>query len=169
MTSGTATPGRRAQRLAVVGQPAVVARDRLARDGVQPHRADVVAERVPELAHLVDIGGGERAQRRVGPQELAIFRDHPLHLRLLEHDLGNEHAVGHALAAPRQVAAVARVPGEQATLEAAHGGLRRGHAGQSRTRRAPWTACPTTTPSPSITPRATPSASPTAPTSAWSR
>src|SRR5205807_7232336 len=143
--------------------------DRLARDGVQPHRADVVAERVPELAHLGDVGGGERAQRRVGPQELAIFRDHPLHLRLLEHDLGDEHAVGHARAPPRQVAAVTRVPGEQATLERAYGGLRRRHGAQSSTRRVQWTACPILTPSPSITPRATPSASPTAPTSAWSR
>src|SRR5438067_1141226 len=136
-----ADPRQRAQRVAVVGKATAITRERLARDGVQTYGANVVAERVPQAAHVADVGGGERAQRRISAQELSVLRDHPLDLCLLQHDLGHQHAVGHARASPGQVATVTRIPGEETTLERAHDGLRRRHGAQSSTRRVQWTPC----------------------------
>src|SRR3989441_541744 len=126
--------GQRAQALGAVGQTPVVTGHRLAGDPVQADRADVVAERVPEPAHLAHPRGGEAVDRRVALEELMVLRNHPLHLRLLQHDLGDEHPVRVARAAPGKIAAVLRVPREQTPLEAAaRPVVRRQHGAQSST------------------------------------
>src|SRR6185436_3439978 len=87
-----------------------------------------------DLPHVFHWCPGQRAQRRVAPEKLAILGDHAIHLRLLQHDLGDQHAVGMARAAPGKVAAVLAVPGQELALEGADGGARRrSHAAQSST------------------------------------
>ena len=55
----------RQQRVVAIGrQLAAVARDRLARDRVQPPRPDVVAERPPRFGHVVLGRAGKRFERR---------------------------------------------------------------------------------------------------------
>jgi hypothetical protein len=51
-------------------------------------------------------------------QELVVFRNDTVDLRLLQHDLRHQHAIRLPGAAPGQVAAVLGVPREQASLEA---------------------------------------------------
>src|SRR3989449_4988126 len=114
------TPGQAPLRPRVVGRVPAVTGDGLARDRVQAHGTDVVAERVPKPPDVLDARPGQVSNRRVAPEELAVFRDDAIYLRLLEHDLGDEHAVGMARAPPGKIAAVCSVPGEQAALEAAH-------------------------------------------------
>src|SRR5206468_657762 len=65
-------------------------------------------------------GPREPPDGRVAPKELTVLRDHAVHLGLLEHDLGDEHAIGLARPSPGEIAVVVGVPREQATLEAAH-------------------------------------------------
>ena len=97
----------------VVGQRAAVARDRLARDRVQPARPDVVAERVPGLDDVALGRRGQRLERRIAVEPLVVLRQHAIDLRLLQHDLGDEDVIRIARLAPRQVASVPPVPGEQ--------------------------------------------------------
>src|SRR5216683_3773505 len=113
-----ADPPHRPQRLLVVGQPPAVARDRLARDAVQVERPDVVPERVPEPLHVIGGGGGERLERRVAIEELVVLGHHPIDLRLLQHDLGDQDVIGILGAPPRQIAPVPGIPGEEAPPEA---------------------------------------------------
>jgi hypothetical protein len=47
------------------------------------------------------------------------FRQHAIDLRLLQHDFGNENVVRVVGLAPRQIAAVAAVPGQQPLPETA--------------------------------------------------
>ena len=56
-------------------------------DGAEPHRARVVAERVPQLADLAGGRVGQGLQRWVGADELPVLGEHAAHLRLLQHDL----------------------------------------------------------------------------------
>jgi hypothetical protein len=56
---------------------------------------------------------------------LTVLGDDAIDLGLLQHDLRDEHAIGRPGVAPGQVAPVARVPGEEPSLEATHGGARR--------------------------------------------
>ena len=112
-----ADPGQRAQRRRVVGKLAAVPLDDGAGAGVQVAGAGVIAEPLPELQHLVERGRGERAN--IGParhESVEIGAD-SRDRRLLQHDLAEPDAVGvgrlPARRAPRQVAAVAVVPGEQ--------------------------------------------------------
>jgi hypothetical protein len=104
--------------LSSAGQLPLVAGDRLPRNAVEMHRADVVAEGVPGLLHVADVGGGQRLERRVAAEELVVLRDHAVDLRLLEHDLRHEDVVGIAGPAPRQVALVPRVPAEETLAKA---------------------------------------------------
>src|SRR6059036_4308423 len=58
-----------------------------------------------------------------------------IHLGLLEHDLGDEHAVGLARVSPGEIAAVVGVPREQTALKAADEVARgQSHSAQSITR-----------------------------------
>src|SRR5207245_9259511 len=99
-----ADPWQASQRRRVVGQVPAVTGDGLARDRVQAHGTDVVAERVPEPPDVLDARPGQVVDRRVAPEELAVFRDDAIYLRLLEHDLGDEDAVGMARAPPGKIA-----------------------------------------------------------------
>src|SRR6266542_2115664 len=123
---------------AVIRQAPGVAGHRLAGDAVQASRAPIIAEGAPRLRHVAGAGPGEVLQGRIAREELLIFRDDAIHLRLLEHDLRDEDAVGFARPAPGKVAAVACVPGEEASLEHARrrlvGELHAGQCGRERGR-----------------------------------
>src|SRR5262245_2514924 len=106
----------------VVGEPPRVADHRLARDAVQAAHAAVVAARPPGPRHFPRAGLRELCEGGIAREELVILGDDPAHLRLLEHDLGDEHAVGLARAAPREVATVVGIPAEEAAVK---GALRR--------------------------------------------
>src|SRR5262245_22911347 len=107
-----------AERGVVFGEPAPVAGDRLARDAAQVDRADVVTQRVPEPRDLLRRGAGEALERRIPLEKLVVLRDHPIYLRLLQHDLGDQDAIRIGGPAPGEVAAVAPVPREQASPKA---------------------------------------------------
>src|SRR5439155_1734369 len=68
-----ADPRQASERRRVVGQTSAVTRDGLARDRVQAHGTDVVAERVPEPPDLGHARAGEAPERRVAPEELAVL------------------------------------------------------------------------------------------------
>ena len=107
------------KRFFVGGQLAAVSGDRLARDRLQPLRADVVAERVPGVGHLLLGCGRERFERRVLVEPLGVLRQHAIDLRLLQHDLGDEDVVRIAGLSPRQIAPVAAVPRQQPVAKSA--------------------------------------------------
>ena len=121
------------QRRFVARQLAAVSFDGLARDRVQAPGTDVVTERPPR-GRDVSLGSGrERLERRVLLEPLVILRQHPVHLRLLEHHFGHENAVGIASQPPRQVPPVAAVPFQETTSEQPPG-RRPGERGQLRLR-----------------------------------
>src|SRR5262245_8596212 len=109
-------PRQGSQRLLAVGETAAVAGDGLPRDRVEANRTDVVAEWVPEAPYGVDGRCGEALDGRVVAQELAILRHDPVDLRLLEHDLRDEHAVRLERGALGLVAVVLGVLREQSSL-----------------------------------------------------
>src|SRR5689334_3807829 len=77
---------------------------------MQIARAPVVAETAPGAERVGEGRASERAQRGEAPEERAVRRDDPRDLRLLEHDLRDEHRVGIPRMTPRKVAAFAVVP-----------------------------------------------------------
>ena len=85
--------------------------------GVQVPRAGVVAQALPELEHLVLIGGRQRKHVREALQKALVVAAHSLGAGLLEHDLREPDAVGVARAPPGQLAGVAVVPGKQQVAE----------------------------------------------------
>ena len=91
--------------------------DHSAGAGMEVAGARVVAEPLPEMQDFVERGRRER--RNVGPacHESVKIGAHGRDRRLLQHDLAEPNAVGigtHAhRRSPRQIAAMAVVPGEQ--------------------------------------------------------
>src|SRR6266852_313385 len=126
-----AYPAKAKQLRAPVGEPPAVARHRLAGDAVQVLRAAIVAERIPGARHVAGAGARELLEGRIATEELTILGDDAVDLRLLEHDLRDEDAIRIAGPAPRKVATVSGVPGEQAPVEASpraeSGGRHGGH------------------------------------------
>src|SRR5262245_35612197 len=114
-----ADPFERAKCLFIGRQLAAVSRHRLAGDRVQTPWPNVVTERVPGLGHFPFGRCRERLQRRVLLEPLDILGQHPVYLRLLQHDLGNENMVGVRRVPPRQVATMTAVPLEQSLAETA--------------------------------------------------
>ena len=106
------------ERAGVVGQAPVIAGERLARDALQIQGPHVVAERVPGALDLGGLRLGQALERRVPREELVVLRDDPVHLGLLQHDLGDQDVIGIGGAAPRQLALMAPIPAEQAQLKA---------------------------------------------------
>ena len=104
---------KREQRVFVGRQLAAVPRHRFACDALQPFGADVVPERPPCLCHFVLGRGSERMERRKFLEPLGVFRQHPIDLRLLQHDLGHENVVRIRRLSPRKIAPVPAIPGEQ--------------------------------------------------------
>ena len=75
-------------------------------------RATVVAEPGPLAEDIAERRPREGAKRREPIEEPPVGRKHPCDLRLLQHYLADEDAVGIARVPPRKVAAGAAVPGE---------------------------------------------------------
>ena len=100
--------------------------------------AAVVAEPLPQLQHVLLVGGGEVGERREGGEEPLEVRDDGGDRGLLEHDLADPDAVRVAVGPPGQVAAVAVEPGEQGFAEGGEGAGRppgrRGELGHRRLR-----------------------------------
>ena len=109
------------------------------RDRLQAVRPDVVAERPPGLRDVTLRGRRERVERRVLLEPRVILRQHAIDLRLLQHDFRHEDVVRVVRPAPRQVAPVPPVPGQQPIAEAAAVGRRR-QRGECTARSARWGA-----------------------------
>src|SRR5712664_2063360 len=119
--------GRIRQRAAVV--PTDHARKR-----VEIRSSRVVAEAIPSLPHRPGPSPRQRFEIGEALQKPRIVLRHAAHLRLLQHELGDEHAVRIAGLAPRQIARGAGPPGEQLARKclrarwlARAGGGRTGH------------------------------------------
>ena len=106
--------GQRQQRFALPRQLAAMALDDRHRDRMQARRAGVVAQAAPG-PH--DVARPRRRQARQvgeGCEERLVERDHALDLRLLQHELADQNAVGVARPPPRQpMAPLAPVPVKQ--------------------------------------------------------
>ena len=70
-------------------------------------RTPVVAEPLPLTDHIRRRGGRKRLDGRPALEPGQVARDHPLDLRLLEHDLRDEDRVGITGSTPGKVAAMA--------------------------------------------------------------
>ena len=113
-----ADPLEREQRLLVGRQLAAVARRPIrARSSAGAaggcySRADTTSSVTSALRRR-----RERVERRILLQPLGVLRQHAIDLGLLQHDFGDEDVVRIARLAPRQIASVAPIPGEQALAE----------------------------------------------------
>ena len=106
-----------ARQLGEIVRPAVD-RDPLYR-AVQVEAAPVVAQPLPLADHVRRRRGSERLDGWPALEPGHKAGDHALHLRLLQHHLGDEDRVGIAGPTPGQVASVLREPGEQGCLHGA--------------------------------------------------
>ena len=91
---------------------AAVALDDRRRRVVQVARPTWIAEALPVPQHVAERRRCARRRCRVRRAERQPLRDHPRHLRLLEHHLGDEDPPRIASRPPRQVAQPWRAPGE---------------------------------------------------------
>ena len=89
-----------------------VGRDVL-RGAVQADRAPVVAEALPLDDHVRGRRGCERLDGRPALEPGPPARDHAVDLRLLQHDLAHQDRVGIRRLAPREIAPVLAVPGQE--------------------------------------------------------
>ena len=117
-----ADAGQRAQpveRARQLGRGAQGARRRRPPPRTPAAAAPGCCSRVPASAAARRPAARRRGSRgRATPRSHSTNRgDHARHLRLLQHDLADEDRVGVGGAAPGQVAAVLRVPGEEARLQ----------------------------------------------------
>src|SRR5438105_9080506 len=101
------------QLVGSVGHRAMVVPTDHARERVEIGGACVVPQPVPLLSHSPGLRVRERLEVRKPLDKPRIVLRHPTHLCLLQHELGDEHAIGIARATPRQVARGAGPPGEQ--------------------------------------------------------
>src|SRR5882724_3772503 len=101
-----------------VRQLATVVPTDYARERVEIRSPGIVAEAIPSLSYCAGPRARQRFEIRETFQEPRIVLRHAGDLRLLQHELGDEHAVRIAGAAPRQIARGAGPPGEQAAGEA---------------------------------------------------
>ena len=108
------------QRLLVGRQLAAVARDRLARDRLQPLAAGCCS-RADTRSRVTSCSGAAASASSDGylSSHSRVLRQHAIDLRLLQHDLGDEDVVRVVGLAPRQIAAVAAVPRQQPLAESA--------------------------------------------------
>jgi len=108
-----------------------------ARKIVQPYGAGIVAKTLPSANDIGSRCVRERSEIGKARHEAFERGDHALDLRLLQHELADDYAIGRRLAAPRQMGApVSRVPKKQSPRHgAAFGGGTKVPAG-SRERRS---------------------------------
>ena len=106
------TPGSARSAVEVVGEhPAVTFDDRRGA-AVQAHRPTVVAQPGPLLDHRADTGGRGGLHGGEPLQEPVPARDDPVDLRLLEHDLADQHGPRIPGVPPGQVPRHRRPPGQ---------------------------------------------------------
>ena len=84
---------------------------------VQVARPAVVAKPGPELQHLSELGGRQRAHGAEALQETPVVGSDDRSLGLLQHHLGDPDAVGVAGSSPRQVSPLTAVPIEEVAGE----------------------------------------------------
>src|SRR5438105_1588109 len=101
------------QLVGFVGQRAIVVPTDHARERVEIGGACVVPQPVPLLSHSPGLRVRERLEVRKPLDKPRIVCRHPPHLCLLQHELGDEDAIGIARATPRKVARGPGPPGEQ--------------------------------------------------------
>ena len=125
---------QRPQRFFARRQPPAVLREDDAGAAVQVARPRVIAEALPGVEHLVELGAGQRLEGGPARAEAGEALGDDRHRRLLEHDLAEPDDIGvrprARLGAPGQAAAVAVVPVEQGGGEAHGRGC--GHGGRVR-------------------------------------
>src|SRR5262249_36658628 len=98
--------------------------------------------------------GGERLHVGEAREEAQVVGNHGRHLRLLQHDLRDPHAVGRALALPGQVVpAVRGVPGEELGGERGGGAHGAPSTAAAAPARVPQTRAPASRPAPGPAPR----------------
>ena len=120
-----ADPGEGRQHLDGVGEPPSVFRYDLLRSFLQVDGTPVVSHTLPERENP------RERRHREGPEagkrldEGGVFLQHPLHLCLLEHDLGDEDAVGVAFFPPGELPPVLTVVAADNTPEAFEIGVRK--------------------------------------------
>ncbi len=88
----------------VARQLPLIARGTFLRTALQHERAAVVSKPLPILKHNPGIRGGEGIKCWKERHEALPVPQHALHLRLLEHDLGDQHGIVVIDIAPRQIA-----------------------------------------------------------------
>ena len=106
--------------------------DARARRALEVPRPAVVDEALPAAQYGVLVGCRERLQVREALQPAAEVGDHRRHLRLLQHHLGDQHAVRVAGGAPRQIAVLGAEPGQQGVAEGVQATVARGRGGVGR-------------------------------------
>src|SRR5947207_7324277 len=89
----------------------------LLRKRVEIRSPGIVSQPIPSLSRGPRLGARECRQIRETLHKPRIVLRHPAHLRLLQHELGDEHAVRVAGAAPWEIARGAGPPGQQAAGE----------------------------------------------------
>src|SRR5262249_3515402 len=77
----------------------------------------IVAESLPTLTHLMSWRRRQIFESRVPLQEARIELDDARDLGLLEHDFRDQHGIGVANSAPRQLPAMTRIPSQHATAK----------------------------------------------------
>ena len=108
--------------------PAVIVLNR-GRGAMQVARAGVIAEAGPVVQHVVEGRLGECAHLGEARHETLVIGDDRRYLGLLQHDLGDPHAIGSNVPLPGQIlASVAVEPREQCRAYSigVTGGVRRG-------------------------------------------
>ncbi|CCF97337.1 hypothetical protein RSK60_2030013 [Ralstonia solanacearum K60] len=115
---GASDARQRRQCFGIAGKHTAMLGHHDLRAAVQIARAGVVAQARPGGHHVVRGRRGQRPHGREPLDEARVVAQHRRHLRLLQHDLRQPHAIGIAGVLPRQVmAAMAPLPGNHADGE----------------------------------------------------
>ena len=110
-------PGSLRNSLTYLGNAAAMFGDDLLRGRVKLPRTAVVAEAFPQSQHLLLVGRRQPRDVRKRADEPREIVAHRRHLRLLQHDLADPHAIRIARAPPGQIAGMLRVPGQQSAAQ----------------------------------------------------
>ena len=125
--------GQRLQLRDILRHAPAMHRDDRLRQPLQVDRPPVVAEAGPRPDHVARWRIRERLDGRELRQPRLPLRDDAVHLRLLQHQFGDENRVRIPHAPPRQVAPLPRVPVEQRLLDDREiGHIRRGDRRRGR-------------------------------------
>lgn len=87
------------------------------REPMEVAGARIVAESFPGLTHLTGARAREVGEVRESIEESAVVIEHAGHLRLLQHQLGDEDAIRIPGPSPREITAVRTIPRAQQAAE----------------------------------------------------